>query len=293
MNPLVRDFLSYLSVEKGYSALTVGDYHRCLVHFINWRSSHAPVGDLEEVDGQTISKYRLGLANQGLQKITQNHYLIILRSFLRFLVKRGYHVISPDSIELAKVEGKPVSFLTSEQVETLLDAVKIDDLRGIRDRALIELLFSTGLRVAELCALNRNHINLQSREFSITGKGGRVRLVFLSQSASERLQDYFTKRNDNFEPMFIRHDRGNGNRLSVRAIQYLLDKYAQIAQIPIKVTPHILRHSFSTDLLANGADLRSVQELLGHKNIATTQIYTHVTNSRLAETYNRYHASHA
>jgi len=299
MHSLIEDFLQYLSIEKGYSVLTVSDYRHRLTHFVNWRSSHhVPVGDINpdligigEIDGQTVSRYRLELANQNLQKITQNHYLIVLRSFLRFLTKKGFHAMSPDGIELAKTESVPVGFLTNGQVESLIGACDTNGIRGLRDRGLIELLFSTGLRLAELCSLNKPQVNLASGEFPVVGKGGRTRLVFLSRKAREFLTAYFNKRNDDFVPVFIRHGHGGGDRLSTRAIQYLIAKYAQKAQLPVKVTPHVLRHSYATDLLTNGADLRSVQELLGHKNIATTQIYTHVTDRRLQEVYSRYHSN--
>ncbi|MEK7079511.1 MAG: tyrosine-type recombinase/integrase, partial [Patescibacteria group bacterium] len=216
----------------------------------------------------------------------------------RYLIKQKLPVLSPDMIELGKLRDRNIKFLSENDLERLFRSVDTTDEPGIRDRTILEVLFSTGLRVSELAALDREKVNLETSEFGVMGKGGKMRVVFLSANAKEWLQKYLQVRKDSFSPLFIRYSGPTGeegltvkkNRLSVRSIERLVDKYRKKAGILDKIGPHALRHSFATDLLSHGADLRSVQEMLGHKNIATTQIYTHVTNARLKEVHEKFHS---
>lgn len=234
---------------------------------------------------------------QPLARVTQNYYVIALRSFLRYLIRKDLPVVAPEKIELPKTQSRSLKFLDRDQLERLLAQPDISKEQGLRDKALMEMLFSTGLRVSELVRLNRDQINLDRKEFGIIGKGQRARVVFLSDRATLWLQRYLEKRSDNFQPLFIRY-AGNQNptvngeqmRLTSRSVQRAVIKYVRKAKLPVAATPHVLRHSFATDLLINGADLRSVQELLGHKNVATTQIYTHVTNAQLRDVHKSFHS---
>ena len=230
--------------------------------------------------------------------MTQNYHLIALRSFLKYLLKRDIAVVAPEKIDLPKAESRSIKFLEREQVDRLLNMPEISDKEGLRDKAILELLFSTGLRVSELTHLNRDTINFDRKEFGVIGKGRRARVVFLSDSAAEWLKRYIDSREDDVPALFIRYsgkkpDAGqNANeamRLTPRSVQRLVEKYVKKARLPIKITPHGLRHSFATDLLSGGADLRAIQEMLGHKNVSTTQIYTHITNPQLKEIYNKFH----
>ena len=260
--------------------------------------------DPANIDLDTVHKYRIYLAgytNQkgvSLKRITQSYHVIALRSFLRYLLtQRDIDTLNPDKIDLAKAEDRVVSFLNPEQVSRLLESPQISDELGLRDRAILELLFSTGLRVSELVSLNRDQINLERREFGVKGKGNKVRVVFISDSAADWIRRYLAVRKDAFRPLFIRYSgerseekEGEKMRLTARSIQLIVRKYSKKAGLPIDAHPHTLRHSFATDLLIGGADLRSVQEMLGHESIRTTQVYTHVTNKHLKEVYQKYHS---
>lgn len=301
---LVTEFLEYLEVERNLSPLTIRDYRHYLDNFVNWARANAPILEPRDITVELIRKYRVYLAhfnspngNLPLKKVTQNYYVIALRSFLKYLIRKDFAVVSPDKIELPKTESRSLKFLDRDQLERLLAQPDVSKERGIRDKLLMEMLFSTGLRVSELCKLNCDQINLERREFGVIGKGGRARVVFLSDRASLWLEKYLAVRADNYKPLFIRY-RGNQSpvingenmRLTTRSVQRVMDKYVRKARLPVKATPHVMRHSFATDLLINGADLRSVQELLGHKNVSTTQIYTHVTNSQLKNVHKAFHS---
>jgi len=227
---------------------------------------------------------------------TQGYHAIAIRSFLKWLLKNDYSVMAPDKIELPKIEERQVKFLNGEQVDRLLNAPSQSTIQGKRDKAILEILFSTGLRVSELTKLDRDKIDMDRREFGIIGKGGKARVVFLSQRATDWLVKYLNERNDHFKPLFIRHKGkidpvtpDEKTRLTPRSVQRMVKKYAHKMKLPVEVTPHVMRHSFATDLLMAGADIRSVQEMLGHKNISTTQIYTHVTNKQLRDVHRAFH----
>ena len=301
---LVDEFLEYLEIERNLSPLTIRDYRHYLDNFVAWSQAHSPIARPQDITVELIRKYRVYLAhynspngNLPLKKVTQNYYVIALRSFLKYLIRKDLSVISPDKIELPKTESRSLKFLDRDQVERLLVQPDVSSDRGIRDKMIMEMLFSTGLRVSELCRLNRDQVNLERGEFGVVGKGQRLRVVFLSDRAKIWLEKYLAKRTDSFKPLFIRYAgnqepavNGEKMRLTPRSVQRIIDKYVHKARLPVKATPHVLRHSFATDLLMNGADLRSVQELLGHKNVATTQIYTHVTNAQLRDVHKAFHS---
>lgn len=295
---LISDFIEHLEVERGRSQKTAENYYLYLQRLIEFAGDE-PITTL---NAELVRKWRLWLnryqsANgETLSTLTQSYHLIALRSFLGYCSKRGIDTLTPEKIELPKVRKKQVSFLSAEEVGRLIQAVDTQSDVGVRDRAIIELLFSSGLRVSELVNLNRDHINLNRGEFSVRGKGQKDRPVFISPEASEWLGEYLKTRRDSYHPLFIRYTgsppadaRGDDMRLTARTIQRIVSKYARIAGITKHVSPHSLRHSFATDLLMNGADLRSVQSMLGHSNIATTQIYTHVTDPHLKEIHQRFH----
>ncbi len=300
---LVDQFLEYLEIEKNASKLTIRDYRHYLETFLIWHSSTLPEQPIEKLSLDNIRKYRVFLANktdrhgQTMKKVTQNYYVIALRSLLRYLIKNDIATLEPSKIDLPKTESRSLKFLEREQVDRLVmmpDTSKID---GLRDRAILELLFSTGLRVSELVSLNHDQINLDRREFGIIGKGKKSRIVFISERAADWIARYITAREDMYKPLFIRYsgaeidlDEGEKMRLTARSVERLVKKYVKLARLPVDATVHTLRHSFATDLLTNGADLRSVQEMLGHKNIATTQIYTHITNKQLREVHQSFHS---
>lgn len=299
----IDHFFEYLEIEKNCSKLTIRDYRHYLEIFYDWFSSTLPNKTIEDIDLTDIRKYRVFLASktndkgESLKRVTQNYYVIALRSFLRYLIKNDIKTLEPSKIDLPKTESRSLKFLEREQIERLVTAADTSKEEGIRDRTVLELLFSTGLRVSELVKLNRDQINLERREFGIIGKGGHARIVFVSDRAAEWIQRYVAARNDSFKPLFIRYsgkvreeDEGELMRLTVRSIERIVKKYVRIAKIPVDASVHTLRHSFATDLLTNGADLRSVQEMLGHKNIATTQIYTHITNKQLREVHDAFHS---
>ena len=299
---LIEDFLEYLEIEKNCSPLTIRNYKHYLRRFSAWLKSNSFQGDPASFNLEIIKKYRvflsrfIALNGTPLARITQSYHVIALRAFLRYLIKNDYRTLAPEKIELPKSESHSLKFLTTEQVERLLGQPEISKPQGLRDKAILETLFSTGLRVSELVSLNRDKIDLNRREFGVIGKGRRARVVFLSKSAAEWIGKYLASRPDKWEALFIRIiknpeviEDGRKLRLTVRSIQRIVKKYVKKARIPVDATVHTLRHSFATDLLIAGADIRSVQELLGHKNIATTQIYTHVTNRQLRDVHEAFH----
>lgn len=292
------DFLEYLEVEQNRSQKTIKNYD----HYLNRIVDFAGDINISDINPELIRKWRLWLNRLGtntsdeLQKNTQNYHLIALRSFLKFCTKRDIPCMPADKIELARVARKQVTFLNQEELERLFSAPKIDNIVGLRDRAILELLFSSGLRVSELVGLNRGDINLKRKEFMVRGKGQKDRPIFISDSAVWWVEQYMEKRDDNSTPLFMRYSgnkqvnlSGNFYRLTARSVQRLVARYALMAGITKHVSPHTLRHSFATDLLMNGADLRSVQAMLGHSNIATTQIYTHVTDPHLKAIHEKFH----
>jgi site-specific recombinase XerD len=298
----VGKFLEYLELEQNRSSKTINNYR----HYLNRLSDYAGEIKLSDIDENLIRKWRMWLnrlgtnTNDEMSKVTQNYHLIAMRSFLRFCAKRGYDTLTADKIELARTKRPQVTFLTPEELERLAAQPKTETLNGLRDRAIIELLFSSGLRVSELVGLDRDHINLKRREFMVRGKGQKDRPIFISSEAANWIGKYLEKRQDNAKPLFIRYsgtkkidNSGNFQRLTARSIQRMVARYALLAGITKHVSPHTLRHSFATDLLMNGADLRSVQAMLGHSNIATTQIYTHVTDPHLKAIHEKFHRSNS
>lgn len=303
LKELIQDFLEYLEVEKNSSKLTIRDYRHYLDTFEEWFKANYPEKSFEDLDLQIIRRYRIYLVNRTdqygktLKKVTQNYYVIALRSFLKYLIKNDYKTVEPTKIELPKTESRSLKFLERDQIDQLVTMPDTSKEEGMRDRAILELLFSTGLRVSELTKLNHDQINFERREFGIIGKGGRARVVFISDRAAEWTRRYLDNRSDRFRPLFIRYsgridseNEGEKMRLTVRSVERIVKKYVQQAKLPVDASVHTLRHSFATDLLSNGADLRSVQEMLGHKNIATTQIYTHVTNKQLRDVHKTFHS---
>ena len=292
------DFLEYLEIEQNRSQKTIQNYDHYLSRLLDF------AGDIKvsDIDSELIRKWRLWLNRLGtntsdeLGKTTLNYHLIALRSFLKFCAKRNITALTADKIELSRTKRPQVTFLSTDELERLFTQPDITSVNGLRDRAILELLFSSGLRVSELVALDRDHINLKRREFTVRGKGQKDRPIFISAEAAEWIRAYLDKRDDTTKPLFIRYsgtqkiDRsGNFHRLTVRSVQRLVAQYALLAGITKHVSPHTLRHSFATDLLMNGADLRSVQAMLGHSNISTTQIYTHVTDPHLKSVHERFH----
>ena len=312
---LKREFLEYLEIEKGSSLKTVENYDRYLSRFFEF----AKIKNPKDITDENIREFRLFLNRQigvkihgktgnTMKKNTQNYYLIALRVFLKYLMKREITSLPPDRIELAKIKERSLDLITTDELNRLLSGPNGSDLKNLRDKAILELFFSTGLRVSELASLNRD-LDLSKDEFSIRGKGEKVRVVFLSDSAKKSIEKYLLKRKDMGEEMFVnlnskKSSKGqslknsernvlenqNFSRLTPRSIERLVKYYAIKAGISKKVTPHVIRHSFATDLLQNGADIRSVQMMLGHSNIATTQIYTHVTDKQLREVHKKFHS---
>ena len=292
------DFLEYLEIEQNRSQKTIQNYDHYLTRLIDF------AGDIKvsDIDPELIRKWRLWLNRLGtntsdeLGKATQNYHLIALRSFLKFCAKRDIPALTADKIELARTKRKQVTFLNEDELKQMFAEPDLDTIAGLRDRAILELLFSSGLRVSELVGLDKDHINLKRREFMVRGKGQKDRPIFISPEAAKWVELYLQKRDDNARPLFVRYsgnkqvDRtGNFHRLTARSVQRLVARYALLGGITKHVSPHTLRHSFATDLLMNGADLRSVQALLGHSNIATTQIYTHVTDPHLRSVHEKFH----
>jgi len=300
ISELLIDFVEYIEIERGRSQKTAENYHHYLQRLVEFSDDV----EVEKIDDNLVRKWRLWLNRltdshgDPLTKTTQSYHLIALRSFLRYCTKRNLEVMSADRIELPKTHRKEVTFLTPQELERLLTQPDTTKEQGLRDRAILELLFSSGLRVSELTKLNREHVNLKTKEFMVRGKGQKDRPIFISEVAALWIEAYIKMRKDNLQPLFIRYsgnknmtNDGNFMRLTPRSVQRMVKSCALKAGITKKVSPHTLRHSFATDLLMNGADLRSVQELLGHSNISTTQIYTHVTNPHLKNIHSKFHGA--
>lgn len=292
------DYIEHLEVEGGRSAKTAENYTLYLERFVQFSNDVT----VDKITSELVRKYRLWLNRykndngEKLATITQSYHLIALRGFLSYLSKRDVPSLSPEKIDLPKVSRKQVTFLHYDEIVRMLDAIPLDTEVGLRDRAIVELLFSSGLRVSELVDLNRDHINIKRREFMVRGKGQKDRPVFISAATAERIQEYLSTRFDNLPPLFLSYSRnhtasmsGDYRRLSPRSVQRLIARYARLAGITKHVSPHTMRHSFATDLLMNGADIRSVQSMLGHSNISTTQVYTHVTDEHLREVHEKFH----
>jgi site-specific recombinase XerD len=318
LNELKNQFLDYLEIERGRSTKTIANYRAYLDRFLNWAKIRQP----EKISEELVSRFRLFLnryqdpAGKGLKKSTQSYYIIALRSFLKYLSKKNIVSLQAEKIEIGKTSRKEIEFLEPGEIERIIRSAEGENLKALRDRAILELLFSSGLRVSELTNLNRDRIDLNNQEFSVRGKGDKIRLVFISDSAKKALERYLSKRIDIDPAAFIRDVKGlekfssparekvlaeqrsgskktnqdDSLRLTPRSIQRIVKYYAAKAGIIKDVHPHTFRHSFATDLLSNGADIRSVQTLLGHSSITTTQIYTHITNPRLKEIHKNFHS---
>lgn len=297
---LLYDFVESLEVEGGRSSKTAENYTHYLERFVSF-TGDIPV---DKITSDIIRKYRLWLNRyendngETLSLKTQSYHLIALRGFLQYLAKRDIESLSPNKIELPKTVRKQVTFLHFDEIERLREQISTADEPGLRDRAIMELLFSGGLRVSELCSLNRDHINTTRREFMVRGKGQKDRPVFISNAAAQHVENYIDARTDSLAALFISYSRNAGavdtsgdyRRLTPRSIQRMIAKYARLAGITKHVSPHTMRHSFATDLLMNGADIRSVQTMLGHADISTTQVYTHVTDEHLREVHEKFHS---
>ncbi|HEX8947123.1 MAG TPA: site-specific tyrosine recombinase/integron integrase [Candidatus Paceibacterota bacterium] len=287
-----RQFLEYIEIERGRAVKTVENYD----HYLTRYFAQAGIKHTRDITEQNIREFRLWLNRQpgvsgSMKRRTQNYYLIALRAFLKFLRKRDIEGISPERIELAKLPERSIDLITNTELGRLMDAANGTDEKSLRDRAIFELLFSTGLRVSELCSLDSD-LDLSRDELSVRGKGEKVRVVFLSEAAKRAVATYLKARKDMEEALFVNvaNGKARATRLTPRSVERIIKYYAAKAGITKKVTPHVLRHSFATDLLSNGADLRSVQALLGHASINTTQIYTHVTDAHLREVHKKFHS---
>lgn len=301
LSELINDFLESLEVENGRSRYTARNYELCLYRVLEFGGEEMKPADITP---EWLRKYRLWLnryqtpQKKGLSVTTQAFHLVALRGFLKYLAKRQIDSLDPVLVELPRTHRPQVTFLHVDEIDRILAEIPMDTETGLRDRAIFELLFSTGLRVSELIALDRDSVNLQRREFMVRGKGQKDRPVFVTQSAADAVQDYLDERKDSLPALFLNNSRnqpaagtsGDYRRLTPRSIERIINKYVRAAGITKHVTPHTLRHSFATDLLMNGADLRSVQSLLGHSNISTTQIYTHVTDPHLKEIHEKFHS---
>ena len=309
LETLISEFLEYCEIEKGHSDLTIRNYEHYLSRFLEFaqegKSRQIKPG---QISMDLVRKYRLHLnristeQGESLGKLTQNYHLIALRAFLKYLSKRDIESLAPEKIELIDASKKSFTFLEISEVEALLQAPEKNpnknQLITLRDKAILETLFSTGLRVSELTGLSKDDINLERGEFMVRGKGDKERIVFLSDRAKDAINDYMKLRTDGFEPLFVHlgglhaahEEDGEFMRLTPRSVQRIIKKYTKLAGIVKDVTPHVMRHSFATDLLINGADVRSVQEMLGHSSITTTQIYTHITNKQLREVHRAFHS---
>jgi site-specific recombinase XerD len=297
LDKLLIEFLEYLEIERNRSQKTVENYHHYLKRFFAW----AKISQPQEITPELVRSYRIYLnrkiddKGKGLKKITQNYHAIAIRSFLKYLAKRDIKSLAAEKIEIGKNPSHEIEFLDSGELDRLLEAASGQDIKSLRDRSILELLFSAGLRVSELISINRDQINLARQEFSVKGKGDKIRIVFISNTAKEALEKYLNKRMDIDPALFVRFSKKKkteaekNKRLTPRSIQRIVKYYAAKAGIVKDVHPHTLRHSFATDLLANGADIRSVQTMLGHSSITTTQIYTHITNQQLKEIHKKFH----
>lgn len=315
LNKYIQEFLEYCEVEKNKSRMTIRNYHHYLSRFSFFAKSQN-ISEPEKIDLDIVRAYRLYLnryvdenTGRSLKLITQNYHVIALRAFLKYLAKRDIDTLSAEKIELAKSPSREIDILTNEEIERMMESVSQEpsEILQLRDTAILEMLFSSGVRISELTQLKIKQLNLERGEFTVRGKGDKLRLVFLSPDAIACISKYLKKRQDNNPALFVSHSKvGNtvtnqmesiGTKdtrlvspgLTPRSVQRIVKKYAGIAGIMHKVTPHTFRHSFATDLLQNGADIRSVQTLLGHASITTTQIYTHVTNSQLRDVHTKFH----
>ena len=307
ISDLISDFLESLEIEKGRSTKTTENYGLYLARFLDLITQDFPEGATikpADLTPEILRKFRLRLNrfddnqnHERLSALTQSYHLIALRGFLKYLAKRGIKSLDPSLVDLPRAAKKQVTFLHFDEVSRLLSEIPTDTETGLRDRAIIELLFSGGLRVSELCNLNRDSINLARREFMVRGKGKKDRPIFIDQTTAEHIEEYLNARTDTLPALFLNNSSnqnipdtsGDFRRLSPWSIERIIGKYTRQAGITKHVTPHTLRHSFATDLLMNGADIRSVQSLLGHANIATTQIYTHITDPHLKEVHEKFH----
>lgn len=304
---MIGDFLEHLEIESGRSKKTIENYRLYLERFLMISQDILDKNELKpsDITRELLRKYRLKLNRYGtendkddLQTITQAYHLIALRGFLKYLARREIKSLDPSLIDLPRVIRKQVTFLHFDEVEDMLEQIDLSTESGLRDRAIIELLYSGGLRVSELVGLNRDSVNLERREFMVRGKGSKDRPIFISRSAADRVQDYLDARTDSLPALFLNNSKnlqavdnsGNYRRITPRSVERIVEKYARLAGITKHVSPHTLRHSFATDLLMNGADLRSVQSMLGHADISTTQIYTHVTDAHLREIHEKFHS---
>lgn len=308
ISELVADFLESLEIEKGRSTKTVENYGLYLARFIDLITEDFEGQEMikpSDITPEILRRFRLKLNrfsdNQNKERLsvlTQSYHLIALRGFFKYLAKRGIKSLDPSLIDLPRAAKKQVTFLHFDEIERLLAEIPLDTESGLRDRAIIELLFSGGLRVSELCSLNRDSINLERREFMVRGKGKKDRPIFIDKSTAECIEDYLNMRTDTLPALFLNNSAnqqipstsGDFRRLTPRSIERIVQKYTRLAGITKHVTPHTMRHSFATDLLMNGADIRSVQSLLGHANISTTQIYTHITDPHLKEVHEKFHS---
>jgi len=304
MDKQIREFLEYIELERGHSQLTIRNYESYLTKFAEFAEGQG-IKDVSKIDLELIKKWRLALHRRKLSIKTLNYYMIALRSFLKYLSKTDVESLVPEKIELADTPDREIKFLEEEELKRLLETNTGKNDKELRDRAILEVLFSTGVRVSELVALNRDQINLERGEFSVLGKGGKARVVFLSDSAVEWLDKYFKTRFDEDEAAFVKiknaklkmengeskpETKKSGGRLTARQVQRIVQDAAKKAGLVKQVTPHVLRHSYATDLLRAGADLRSVQSLLGHSSVTTTQVYTHITDKHLREIHRKYHS---
>src|SRR3989344_4989100 len=309
LSKLKTQFLEHLEIEKNRSHLTIANYDHYLERFIKF-AKNSGVSSPEKITQDLVRKFRLALNRmqdehgRSLKLITQNYHVIALRSFLKYLAKNDIKTLPAEKLELAKTPSRQVQFLEGEEIERLLNATKQEknQLIALRDMAILQTLFSTGLRVSELASLTKSKINLNKAEFSIRGKGDKVRVVFLSAEAIDSIKDYLAARKDKSPALFVAHkqkktvekqiaemDESEAQSLTPRSVQRIIKKYARSAGITKDITPHTLRHSFATDLLQNGSDIRAVQEMLGHSSITTTQIYTHITNRQLRDVHKKFH----
>jgi len=308
LNGAISKYLEYCEIERNLSQNTIKMYHFYLNDFLEWLKNNLKIKEpvVSSINYEDVKKYRIDLnrrisskSHQEFKKSTQKTFLIALRAFLRYLIiEEGLEVLSPEQIILGKSSDRVPKVLNDDQMQILFTVQDLNRRSGLRDRIILEVLFSTGLRVSELVALNRDDVNLKSDEFTVVGKGGKARTVYLSKSALLWLKKYLATRTDSFKPLFVRYSGkkmdeqdfdGKSLRLNVRSVQRMVKKYIKRTGISVDATPHTLRHTFATGMLREGADLRSVQELLGHSNVSTTQIYTHVTNAQLRDVHKKFH----
>ncbi len=295
INKLLKNYLDYIEIERGRTKDTRENYEHYLTKFFDF----AKIKSEGDITADNVRDFRIYLARlhnprdgENFKRTTQSYYIIALRNFLKYLAKNDYKVLASEKIELPRIPKRQINIMEYSDLERLMKAPNTNDLKGLRDKALLEVLFSTGLRVSELCSLSR-YFDLNRGEISVRGKGGKIRVVFLSESAKKVIKNYLEKRTDAEEALFVSLTKAKNpkviGRIIPRTIQRLIDFYGRKAGIAQKIHPHLIRHSFATDLLIGGADLRSVQELLGHSNVSTTQIYTHLTNKELKEIHKAFH----